>query len=60
MVIQFGRRCPKVGLRWLLTDNGRRLAEKVRSVRAKENFARVLVSPMQRAHETCELVGLAS
>jgi broad specificity phosphatase PhoE len=41
-----------------LTDNGRRLAERIRPVLAKEAFALVLVSPLQRARETCELVGL--
>jgi probable phosphoglycerate mutase len=41
-----------------LTDNGRRLAEHLRPVLAKESFALVLVSPMQRARETCTLVGL--
>src|SRR6516162_8831365 len=40
-----------------LTDNGRRLAERLRPVLAKEAFARVFVSPMQRARETCELAG---
>ena len=43
-----------------LTDNGRRLAEKLRPVLAKETFALVLVSPMQRARETCDLAGLGS
>lgn len=43
-----------------LTDNGRRLAEKLRPVLAKETFALVLVSPMQRARETCALAGLGS
>jgi broad specificity phosphatase PhoE len=43
-----------------LTDNGRRLAEKLRPVLAKENFALVLCSPMQRARETCELAGLGT
>jgi broad specificity phosphatase PhoE len=41
-----------------LTDNGRRLAERLRPVLAKETFALVLVSPMQRARETCDLAGL--
>jgi broad specificity phosphatase PhoE len=40
-----------------LTENGRRLAGKLRPVLAKENFALVLVSPMQRARETCALTG---
>jgi broad specificity phosphatase PhoE len=41
-----------------LTDNGRRLAERMRPVLARETFALVLVSPLQRARETCELAGL--
>ena len=41
-----------------LTDNGRRLAEGMRPVLAKEAFGLVLCSPMQRARETCELAGL--
>jgi probable phosphoglycerate mutase len=41
-----------------LTDNGRRLAERMRPVLAREAFALVLVSPMQRARETCALAGL--
>ena len=41
-----------------LTDNGRRLAERMRSVLAAKAFALVLCSPMQRARETCELAGL--
>lgn len=41
-----------------LTENGRRLAERLRPVLGEEVFALVLVSPMQRARETCELAGL--
>jgi broad specificity phosphatase PhoE len=41
-----------------LTDNGRRLAERMRPVLAKEAFALVLCSPLRRARETCELAGL--
>jgi broad specificity phosphatase PhoE len=40
------------------TDNGRRIAERMRPVLAKQAFALVLVSPMQRARETCELADL--
>jgi broad specificity phosphatase PhoE len=43
-----------------LTDNGRRLAERLRPILAKERFARVFVSPMRRARETCELAGLGN
>ena len=41
-----------------LTDNGRRLAQRMRPVLATKSFALVLCSPMQRARETCELAGL--
>jgi probable phosphoglycerate mutase len=41
-----------------LTENGRRLAERMRPLLAKETFALILVSPMRRARETCELAGL--
>ena len=41
-----------------LTENGRRLALRLRPVLAKEKFDLVLVSPMQRARETCALAGL--
>ncbi len=41
-----------------LTDTGRRRAERLRPVLARERFARVLVSPMRRARETCDLAGL--
>ena len=40
-----------------LTDNGRRLAERMRSVLSRNAFKLVLCSPMQRARETCELAG---
>jgi len=41
-----------------LTDNGRRLAERMRRVLAKHTFGLVLCSPLLRARETCELSGL--
>jgi broad specificity phosphatase PhoE len=41
-----------------LTDNGRRLADRMRPVLAANAFGLVLCSPMQRARETCELAGL--
>ena len=41
-----------------LTDNGRRLAERMRPVLTAKVFRLVLCSPMQRARETCELAGL--
>jgi probable phosphoglycerate mutase len=41
-----------------LTDNGRRLAERMRPVLAIKVFELVLSSPMQRARETCQLPGL--
>jgi broad specificity phosphatase PhoE len=40
-----------------LTDNGRRLAERMRPMLARNVFGLVLCSPMQRAQETCELAG---
>ncbi len=43
-----------------LTDNGRRTAERLRPVLAREAFARVFVSPTPRARETCELAGLGN
>ena len=41
-----------------LTENGRRLAQRLRPVLGKETFTLVLVSPMQRARQTCDLAGL--
>ena len=41
-----------------LTDEGRRLAKFFRPALAEIAFAFVLVSPLQRARETCELAGL--
>ena len=43
-----------------LTDDGRRLAERLRPVLARGSFALVLCSPMQRARENCELAGLGA
>jgi broad specificity phosphatase PhoE len=43
-----------------LTDNRRRLAERMRLVLARNAFALVLCSPMRRARETCELAGLGA
>jgi broad specificity phosphatase PhoE len=40
-----------------LTDNGRKLAERMRPVLARNAFGLVLCSPMQRARETCKLAG---
>ena len=41
-----------------LTDKGRRLAERMRPVLASRKYALVLVSPLRRARETCDLAGL--
>jgi probable phosphoglycerate mutase len=41
-----------------LTKNGRELATKLRSVLREQTFALVLVSPLNRARETCALAGL--
>ncbi len=42
-----------------LTENGRRLAKLLQPILAKESFALVLTSPLQRARETCKISGLA-
>ena len=41
-----------------LTARGRELAQRMRPVLAKETFARVFTSPLERARETCALAGL--
>jgi probable phosphoglycerate mutase len=43
-----------------LTDKGRRQAALLRPALSRYTFALVLVSPMQRARETCELSGLGN
>jgi probable phosphoglycerate mutase len=43
-----------------LTDNGRRIARLLRGALRGRTFGLVLVSPLQRARETCELSGVAS
>ena len=42
-----------------LTENGRKVAKLLQPVLAKETFALVLTSPLERARETCELAGLS-
>ena len=41
-----------------MTDNGRQLAVRLRPALTRHEFGLVLVSPKQRARETCELAGL--
>lgn len=41
-----------------LTENGRQVARRWRPFAATRSFDLVLTSPLQRARETCELVGL--
>jgi probable phosphoglycerate mutase len=41
-----------------LTENGRKQAKLLQPVLARETFAQVLTSPLQRARKTCELAGL--
>jgi broad specificity phosphatase PhoE len=41
-----------------LTENGRMAARLLQPLLAKETFALILTSPLQRARETCELAGL--
>lgn len=42
-----------------LTDHGRRRAEELREFLKGTRFNKVLVSPMQRARETCQIAGFA-
>jgi probable phosphoglycerate mutase len=41
-----------------LTEHGRQVARQLRPILARESFAMVLTSPLQRARETCRLAGL--
>ncbi len=43
-----------------LTDHGRQRAEELRDYLKDTEFARVFVSPMQRARETCQIAGLGT
>jgi probable phosphoglycerate mutase len=43
-----------------LTEHGRRRAEELRDFLKGTEFAKVLVSPMQRARETCEIAGFGA
>jgi probable phosphoglycerate mutase len=43
-----------------LTENGRSVARLLQPVLARETFALVLTSPLQRARETCALAGLGA
>ena len=43
-----------------LTDGGRRQAERLRPMLTRQTFALVLVSPLGRARETCDLVGFGA
>jgi probable phosphoglycerate mutase len=41
-----------------LTENGRAMPGLLAPILAKVTFARIFTSPLQRAHQTCELAGL--
>ena len=40
-----------------LTENGRRVARRLKPLLIKQTFTTVLTSPLERARETCELAG---
>jgi probable phosphoglycerate mutase len=42
-----------------LTEHGREIAKLLRPVLARENFAAILTSPLERARRTCDLAGFA-
>jgi len=43
-----------------LTENGRKVAKLLAPVLAKESFALVLSSPLERARQTCDLAGVGA
>jgi probable phosphoglycerate mutase len=43
-----------------LTENGRRLATRLKPILAEQKFVMVLTSPLKRARDTCELSGLGA
>ncbi len=43
-----------------LTENGRRLATRLKPILDQKKFVMVLTSPLKRARDTCELSGLGS
>jgi broad specificity phosphatase PhoE len=43
-----------------LTENGRRLAMRLKPILAKQKFVMVLTSPLKRARDTCEVSGLGA
>ena len=43
-----------------LTENGRKLAMRLKPILAKQKFVMVLTSPLKRARDTCELSGLGA
>ena len=43
-----------------LTENGRRLATRLKPILAQHKFVMILTSPLKRARDTCELSGLGA